>query len=204
LSAPNPFPLPRGQVDAVFLDRDGTINAKAPEGCYITSPRALRLLPGAGAAVRRLNDARVPVLVVTNQRGVALGRMTLEQVAQVNDALQLRLSRIGAMVDGFYVCPHQAGACACRKPLPGLLLQASRDFPERRLPNCVIIGDSEVDVEAGLAAGCAAIRLGPPGTASIAGVLCPDLAAAVDVLLQFAATEAPTSLRGAPPSSLVT
>jgi D-glycero-D-manno-heptose 1,7-bisphosphate phosphatase len=193
LSAPTPFPLPPGQVDAVFLDRDGTINAKAPEGCYITSPRALRLLPGAGAAVRRLNDARVPVLVVTNQRGVALGEMTMEQVARVNDALQLRLSRIGARVDGFYVCPHQAGACACRKPLPGLLLQASRDFPERRLPNCVMIGDSEADVEAGLAAGCAAIRLGPPGTASIARVLCPDLAAAVDVLLHLGATEAPTS-----------
>jgi len=180
-------------VDAVFLDRDGTINAKAPEGCYVTSPRALRLLPGAGAAVRRLNDAGVPVVVVTNQRGVALGKMTLGEVARVNDSLQRRLSRLGARVDGFYVCPHQAGACACRKPLPGLLLQASRDFPERRLPHCVMIGDSEADVKAGLAAGCTAIRLGPPGTASIARVLCPDLAAAVDLLLRRGATEAPTS-----------
>ena len=170
-----------GQLDAVFLDRDGTINVKAPEGAYITSPGQLRLLPGAGTAVRWLNLAGLLVLVVTNQRGVALGQMTLQQVAEVNQALQQRLQRYGARVDGFYVCPHSEG-CACRKPSPGLLLKAQLDHPAIRLERTVTIGDSEADVAAALAAGSHAVRLGPPGTRTQASALCRDLASAVRAL----------------------
>ncbi len=176
-------PVIRGALDAVFLDRDGTINAKAPEGAYILSPRQVRLLPGAGGAVHLLNQAGALVLVVTNQRGVALGHMTTADVAAVNAELDRRLRRFGAKVDAYYVCPHEAGTCDCRKPAPGLLTQAFRDHPKLRPDRCVMVGDSETDVRAGLAAGCRAVRLGPPGTASEAGAVHSSLGTTVAALL---------------------
>ena len=165
--------------DAVFLDRDGTINVKPPPGSYVTSPSELRLLPGAGRAVRGLNQTGALVLVVTNQRGVALGKMALSDVHAVNEALSARLRRVGATVDGFYVCPHDRGTCQCRKPAPGLLLQAAGDYGRVRLERSVMVGDSETDVEAALAAGAKAIRLGPVGTESAASSVCTDIASAV-------------------------
>ena len=79
--------LMAGRLDAVFLDRDGTINVKAPEGEYITRPEQLRLLPGAGEGIRMLNRAGVPVVVITNQRGIALGRMDEADLAAVHSRL---------------------------------------------------------------------------------------------------------------------
>jgi D-glycero-D-manno-heptose 1,7-bisphosphate phosphatase len=169
--------------DAVFLDRDGTINVKAPDGSYICSPSQLRLLPRAGKAVRTLNDTGILVLVVTNQRGVASRTMSLDDVHDVNNALSSRLRRFGARVDGFYVCPHANGSCRCRKPAPGLLFQASQDHPGLRLERTVMIGDSEIDVEAASAAGACAIRLGPEGTKSAASRVYPDLSSAVGALV---------------------
>jgi D-glycero-D-manno-heptose 1,7-bisphosphate phosphatase len=170
-------------LDAVFLDRDGTINVKAPEGSYICSPAQLRLLPHAGEAVRALNDAGVPVLVVTNQQGVASGRMSLADVHHVHEALQDRLRRFGAMVDGFYVCPHASGTCGCRKPAPGLFLQAGREHPRLRFDHTVMIGDAETDVQAATAAGIPAIRLANQDGGSGACALFPDLASAVKALI---------------------
>lgn len=165
--------------DAVFLDRDGTINVKPPAGAYVTSPSELRLLPGAGQAVRALNQTGALVLVVTNQRGVALGKMALSDVHEVNEALSARLRRVGATVDGFYVCPHDLGTCQCRKPAPGLLLQAAHDYGRVQLERSVMVGDSETDVEAAMAAGAKAIRLGPTGTESAASSVRANLASAV-------------------------
>ena len=165
--------------DAVFLDRDGTINVKLPEGSYVHSSRQLRLLPGVAKAVRALNEAGVLVLVVTNQRGVALGRMSLSDVHDVHRALAGRLHRYGARVDQFYICPHADESCGCRKPGPGLFFQAGHDYPGLDLTRSVMIGDRESDVEAGVAAGARAIRLGPRGTKTIAGQLYPDLSSAV-------------------------
>jgi D-glycero-D-manno-heptose 1,7-bisphosphate phosphatase len=176
-------PALEGELDAVFLDRDGTINVKAPEGAYILSPRQVHLLPGAGGAVRRLNDAGVLVLVVSNQRGVALGHMTIADVGSVNAELARRLRRYRAKVNAFYVCPHEAGTCDCRKPAPGLLLQAFRDHPKLRPDRCVMVGDAESDVRAGMAAGCRALRLGAPGTTSEAEAVYASLATAVAALL---------------------
>ncbi len=170
-------------LDAVFLDRDGTINVKAPEGSYITRPSQLRLLTGAANAIRALNDAGVLVLVVTNQRGVASRQMSLADVEDVHQELSSRLRRVGARVDGFYVCPHADLSCGCRKPAPGLLFQASHDRPGLRLDRSVMIGDSEIDVEAAAAAGARAIRLGPEATKTRATWLYPDLASAVRALI---------------------
>jgi len=169
--------------DTVFLDRDGTINVKAPEGSYVLRPEDMRLLPGAGAAVRRLNAAGVLVIVVTNQRAVALGLIDEAGLARVNRQLEDLLAAQGAHLDGVYVCPHDNGSCTCRKPAGGLLLQARADFPGIDFARSVLIGDSESDVQAALACGVEAIRLAPAETRSRAGALRDDLASAVEQLL---------------------
>lgn len=165
-----------------LLDRDGTLNRKAPEGEYVTSPGDLELLPGAARAVRRLNDAGVAVAVVTNQRAVALGRLGLPTLAAIHDRLQAELGRqAGARVDAFFVCPHDIGVCACRKPAPGLLARAARVLGAPP-GQTVMIGDSAGDVEAGRRFGARTIQLtdGP----SAADVTAADLAAAVALALE--------------------
>jgi D-glycero-D-manno-heptose 1,7-bisphosphate phosphatase len=158
-----------------FLDRDGTINAKPSEGDYVTRPDELELLPGAAAAIRSLNDAGVTVVVVTNQRGIALGRMTERELAAVHERLATMLaSAAGAHVDSFLHCPHDVGQYECRKPAPGLLRRARERFPWVDLRGSAIVGDSESDVQAGRALGMQTVQL---------GVDTPDLRAAVDLLL---------------------
>lgn len=146
---------------AVFLDRDGTINVKAPEGDYITAPEQVRLLPGAAAAIRRANERGALVVVVTNQRGISLGRMTAADLQDVHDRLaQLLAQEAGASIDAFFVCPHEEGACDCRKPRPGLLRQALRRFPEIDVGCSALIGDTPADVAAGTAVGLRSLQLG--------------------------------------------
>ena len=146
---------------AAFLDRDGTINVKAPEGDYVTAPDQVRLLPTAATAVRRLNDHGALVIVVTNQRGIALGRMTGEDLDRVHQRLQDLLSeQAGARVDAFFACPHDHGQCDCRKPQPGMLRAALRVFPDIDVDGSVMIGDAPSDVAAGERAGVAGLQIG--------------------------------------------
>lgn len=147
-------------VSAVFLDRDGTLNVKAPEGDYVKGPEELELLPGAAAAVAALNRAGIPALLVTNQRGIALGRMTAADVDRVHERLHAQLQAGGARLDGVYVCPHGRDVCACRKPRPGLLLQAAAERGID-LARAYLVGDAVSDVQAAAAAGVRAIIVGP-------------------------------------------
>ncbi|MYR57340.1 HAD-IIIA family hydrolase [Streptomyces sp. SID625] len=167
-----------------FLDRDGTVNAAPPPGLYLTRPEELRLLPGAAEAVRTLNRRGHRVVVVTNQRGVARGLVTSVELAAVERRLAELLGAEGAHWDGYYVCPHAADSCRCRKPRPGLLEAAARDIPRLSLPDAVMIGDSETDVGAGRAAGCRTVRLAPPGTPSAADLVVADLGSAVRILTE--------------------
>jgi D-glycero-D-manno-heptose 1,7-bisphosphate phosphatase len=160
-----------------LLDRDGTLNRKAPDGGYVTTADALELLPGAAEAVRRLNDAGIPVAVVTNQRCIALGRLSEDRLAAIHARLGQRLAaQAGARVDRFYHCPHEHGACDCRKPQPGLLRRAAADFGVRP-GDAVMIGDADSDVQAGRRFGARTVQLtaGP----SAADRTAPDLLAAV-------------------------
>ena len=166
----------------VFLDRDGTLNVKAADGEYVTAPDALVLLPGAAGAVRRLNDAGLRVVLVSNQRGVGRGLMSPADLDAVQHRLRCMLAAAGARLDAAYLCPH-LGGCECRKPRPGLLLRAAAELPGLRLDAAVTVGDAESDVAAGRAAGTATVRIGPPGTATAADALVADLAAAVDWIL---------------------
>lgn len=168
---------------AVWLDRDGTLNVKAPAGQYVIDPAQLRLLPGAGEAVARLNRASVPVAVVTNQRGIALGQMTEANLVAVHERLKDLLSTCGAHLDAILHCPHATGACHCRKPGPGLLHRAAALLDVSEMSATVMIGDSESDVEAGRAAGTRTIRLAQADVRTTAGKRCPSLAAAVEHLL---------------------
>ncbi len=139
--------------DICFLDRDGTLIKKAPEGGYVGDPAEVELLPGAAGAVRDLTSAGAVVHVVTNQRGVARGLMTSEDVDRVNAHVAGLVAAEGGRIDGWWVCPHERDACTCRKPLPGLLRAALATLPSARPDRCVVIGDAESDMVAGRAAG---------------------------------------------------
>jgi D-glycero-D-manno-heptose 1,7-bisphosphate phosphatase len=163
-----------------LLDRDGTLNRKAPEGEYVTDPAELELLPGAAEAVRRLNAAGVAVAVVTNQRAIALGRLDARGLDAIHSELQARLAEAGARIDGFYHCPHEAGTCACRKPEPGLLAAAARDFGVAATDS-VMIGDADSDVEAGRRFGARTVQL--TGRPTAVTTTAPGLLEAVELVL---------------------
>lgn len=133
---------------AVFLDRDGLINRKAAEHDYIRRWEDFSFLPGVPETIARLNDVGYLVLIVTNQRGVARGLMTMKDVERIHRKMLDRLKEFGAHVDGIYVCPHDIGQCHCRKPDIGLFLRAEQDFDIDK--GCSwMVGDGESDMEAG-------------------------------------------------------
>ncbi|MGQ9898166.1 MAG: D-glycero-alpha-D-manno-heptose-1,7-bisphosphate 7-phosphatase [Acidobacteriota bacterium] len=136
---------------AIFFDRDGTLNEEVG---YINHLSQLRLLPVAAAAVRAVNAAGWRAIVVTNQAGVARGYFPGWMIDAVHAELQRQLAVGGARLDAIYVCPHHPTVgespyrqdCNCRKPKPGLLYQAARDF-DLDLTKCVVIGDRYSDVQ---------------------------------------------------------
>jgi len=141
----------------VFLDRDGIVNRKAPEGAYVTCWEQFHLLPGLEQAIARLNRSGRKVIVVTNQRGVALGHLTLVDLDDIHQRLRAHLAQHGAHLDAIYACPHDVGQCHCRKPDTGLFERAFADFPAARPDNSVMIGDSLSDIEAATRMGMASI-----------------------------------------------
>jgi D-glycero-D-manno-heptose 1,7-bisphosphate phosphatase len=180
-------------IAAVFLDRDGILNEYLP-GAYVRTPGELRVIPGVAAAVRRLNNAAVSVIVVSNQQGVGKGLMTAGDLEQVQHALCRCLNEeAGARVDRFYYCTDLAGASTNRrKPAPGMLIEAASDFGFA-VSDAVMIGDSGTDIGAGDAAGVSATILVLSGAIReyVAGTMSPapdhvfrDLASAVDWILK--------------------
>jgi len=137
-------------IEYVFLDRDGVLNRQPPDGRFVTCPEELELLPGVEDAVAALNRSGRKVIVVTNQRGIALGLYSHHDLARMHAKLRERLAARGAHLDGIYVCPHDEGQCNCRKPLTGLFEQAFREFSAARPENSLMAGDSLSDIEAGL------------------------------------------------------
>jgi len=146
---------------AVFLDRDGTINEQMG---YINHTCRFKMLPGAAEAIKKLNEAGLPVVVVSNQSGLARGYFPEELLIAVNDKMNKLLAKTGAHVDGIYYCPHHPEAkeeryrtvCNCRKPKPGLVLQASKEMgldPKKSY----IVGDRWSDIKT--AANCGATSI---------------------------------------------
>jgi len=162
---------------AVFLDRDGTINVDTG---HLSDPEKLVLLPGAAQAIRRFKQQGYLVIVVTNQAGVAKGLYQPVDVENLHRHINMLLEQQGTGIDAFYYCPHHPEAtvekyrqqCSCRKPAPGLIEAAVRDFAAKGinidLKNSYMVGDSENDMTAGKLAGvgtCVLIKGGAAGNA---------------------------------------
>ena len=145
---------------AVFLDRDGVINRNAAtEDEYITRWEDMKFLPGVVEAIALLNRANFRVIVVTNQRCVASGLITSAELNSLHERMCDHLAAAGSTVDAVYYCPHGLQPpCPCRKPQPGMLLEAAH-IHEIDLAVSWMIGDSDKDVEAGRNAGCKTARL---------------------------------------------
>jgi D-glycero-D-manno-heptose 1,7-bisphosphate phosphatase len=133
----------------VFLDRDGVLNTKMPEGAYVTEWAQFEWQDGAEDAIARMNRAGLAVILVTNQRGIALGRLSEATLEEIHLNMRSHLARYNAHIDAIFYCPHDHGQCRCRKPDTGLFEQALERFPEADNENSVVIGDSLSDIEAG-------------------------------------------------------
>lgn len=143
-------PMP---VKSVFLDRDGVINRGIPDR-YITSWKEFEFLPGAKDALARLCAGGLRPFIVTNQRGVARGRLSQAELDDIHRRMLAELGQANVRIDGIYVCVHDEGECSCRKPQAGLFLRAREEFPDIEFASSVIIGDSLSDMEAGTRLGC--------------------------------------------------
>jgi D-glycero-D-manno-heptose 1,7-bisphosphate phosphatase len=168
---------------AAFLDRDGVINRKAPEGQYVTRWEEMVFLPGTCEAIRRLNNAGYLVIVVSNQRCVAKGLITTDELEALHAQIRERFQAAGARIDAIYYCPHDTEPpCVCRKPQPGMLLEAAQKH-DVNLAESWMIGDSEHDVEAGRNAGCKTVRLVVDNESTNSDLVEPSLHAAVHTIL---------------------
>jgi D-glycero-D-manno-heptose 1,7-bisphosphate phosphatase len=136
----------RLSLSAVFLDRDGVVNRKAPEGDYITSWARFEFLPGALEGLRLLAVAGPAVVVATNQRGIARGRMTEAALADIHERMRAEVAEAGGRIDAVYHCPHEGG-CECRKPGVGMFERAAGELGVR-LDSAAVIGDRASDMQA--------------------------------------------------------
>jgi D-glycero-D-manno-heptose 1,7-bisphosphate phosphatase len=149
---------------AAFLDRDGVINRKAPEGEYITRWEDFQFLPGVAEGIALLNRAGFAVIVVSNQRCVAKGLLSIAELELIHQRMVEQLAASQAFLTGIYYCPHDNHlSCSCRKPAPGMLLQAAREH-SIDLANSWMVGDSDIDMRAGKTAGCRTLRIIHNGT----------------------------------------
>lgn len=145
----------------IFMDRDGVINRPPPpEERYITRPRDFQLQPGIAAAIRLFNERDLPVAVVTNQKAVAIGRLTLPTLQEIHERMRELLAAEGAPLQAIHYCPHrESDQCECRKPRPGMIIAAAAELNiDPRLS--WMIGDQARDLEAGRAAGCKTLLIG--------------------------------------------
>lgn len=151
-------PGPVGRTwDLILLDRDGTLNRLRPG--YVSDPDELDVLPGVPETLAELKRSGARIVVVTNQRGLATGALTEDQLTQVNRRLADEVSAAGGEIAGFHVCGHQEGECDCRKPAPGLIKQVIQRAPWARPDRIVLVGDSDRDEGAADAAGISFLRV---------------------------------------------
>lgn len=152
----------RNKQKAIFLDRDGTINKYVG---FLRNIDDFELIDGVSEAIKKINQSGYLAIVVTNQPVIARGEVTWEELHEIHRKMETLLGKDGAYIDGIYICPHHPDKgfegerpeykfdCDCRKPKPGLLLQAAKDF-NIELSQSIMIGDSENDVKAGKNSGC--------------------------------------------------
>ena len=140
-------------VKYVFLDRDGVINRKPPEGHIVRRWEEFEILPGVEQAIARLHAAGLKVIIVTNQRGIALGQISELDLGEIHSRLIEHIAAREGAIDAIYYCPHDRDECECRKPGVGMFERALSEFPGARAENSLMIGDSVSDIEAGVRLG---------------------------------------------------
>lgn len=151
-----------GPRRVLLIDRDGLINERPPQACYIETVDDIRFIEANVAALAALAAEGFTFIIISNQAGIGRGVVPAETVTQVNDFIVSRLAECGIDVIAVYVCPHSWEAnCSCRKPKPGMLTKAAREHG-LYLPLTVFVGDDERDVEAGNAAGAQSMLIGEP------------------------------------------
>lgn len=147
---------------AVFLDRDGVINE---DKGYVHKISDFKFLPNVPEAIRSLNEREYLVIVITNQSGIARGFYSEQDMHAVHNHMTSTLSNENARIDAIYFCPHLSDPkeivaekylldCECRKPKPGMILQAQRDFQITDISQCFLVGDKISDIQSGKTAGC--------------------------------------------------
>jgi histidinol-phosphate phosphatase family protein len=142
---------------AIFIDRDGVINYNRND--YVKSWNEFRFIPGAKEAIKRINDSKILLIVITNQSPIGRGIFPTSTLHEIHTKMLNELNKAGARIDAIYYCPHHPeDNCDCRKPKPGLILRAAHDF-YIDLKNSWMVGDSDTDLEAGSAAGCKTIKV---------------------------------------------
>jgi len=143
----------------IFLDRDGTLNVKPPKASYVESPDDFIWIDGAIEAIKRLKKNGFRIILVTNQPGIAKGRLSKENLLLIHNKMLKELKEVGVNIDAIYYCPHDWNdGCNCRKPKPGMLYQAQKDF-SLDLTKCYMVGDDDRDMQAGYAAKCKCIQV---------------------------------------------
>lgn len=178
-----------GTATTAFVDRDGVINRKRPDGEYLNNLEEFELLPGSIDALASLSRAGFKVVIVTNQQGIAKGITDRAFVDSLHDELIEAVAEAGGEISQVQVCPHLDGSCECRKPAVGLFEQARAADSSIVFARSVVIGDSECDIEAAKRIGAkpvlvSGIDAGEPRGDGVVAVA--DLAAAA-VLLTDAA-----------------
>lgn len=182
-------------MEAIFLDRDGVINQKPPDGTYVASVNELHFLPGAIDAVARLSQSGYSIFIVTNQRGIARGLMTQRDLDEIHLLLHRAVLRCGGRIQKIYVCTHDhQEKCQCRKPNPGMLLQAQLEYGVD-LKSSWMIGDSPSDLSAGRQAGCrTAIVNNGAFVAAEAEVVGASLSEVAHMILQLRSRPSPVQV----------
>ncbi len=151
--------LPRKRA-AVFVDRDGTI---CFDRHYLSDPAGLELISTVVEGIRKLNEAGILVIVVTNQSGIARGKFDEKKLEEIHARLRVLLSANGARIDDLFFCPHMPDSgCRCRKPAPGMLIDAA-DKHDINLKKSFVIGDRMMDVEMAHRVGARAVLVPEPG-----------------------------------------
>jgi len=171
---------------SAFLDRDGVINQSPAEGEYVTRWEAMHILPGVAEAIALLNQSDFRVIVVSNQRCVAKKLITAADLESMHRRMCASLAAAGAIIDAVYYCPHEMhSVCSCRKPAPGMLLTAAREH-DLDLAASWMIGDSEIDIDAGTSAGCSTARIlkGNRAERTRADILASSLLDAIQQILR--------------------
>jgi len=143
---------------AVFLDRDGVINDNYKP---VNTPDDLRLYPWSAESILQLNKAGFYVFVVTNQGGIEMGYFNEKDLDDIHKKLLDEIKKSGATIDEIDFCPHFKTQCECRKPSPGMLKRLAKKY-NVNLNSSFMVGDRNVDIEAGIKSGCKTIKIGNP------------------------------------------